>query len=160
MLDVTQLSPSVGGVAAGAVSNLDDLKIWAQALAAGTLLSKTSTDAQWAPVLPGAGALSWHQHGLGVERFGPLLGQSGEIPGFISAAMADPVSGLTVVVSFNNSTSGRGFAEAVARRLAAVAGAAPASGEVPAPQLNLPWTENQVAGEIRAVAVCGSQQPD
>ena len=160
VLDVTQLSPSVGGVAAGAVSNLDDLKIWAQALAAGTLLSKTSTDAQWAPVLPGAGALSWHRHGLGVERFGPLLGQSGEIPGFISAAMADPVSGLTVVVAFNNSTSGRGFAEAVARRLAAVAGAAPASGEVPAPQLNLPWTENQVAGEIRAVAVCGSQQPD
>ncbi|HSP51700.1 MAG TPA: serine hydrolase domain-containing protein [Cryobacterium sp.] len=156
VVDVTQLSPSVGGVAAGAVSNLEDLKIWAQALAAGTLLAEESTDAQWAPVLPLAGAPSWRQHGLGAERFGPLIGQSGEIPGFISAAMADPASGLTVVVAFNNSTSGRGFAEAVARRLAAVAGAAPAAatGEVPAPRLDLPWTEEQVAAEIRAAVVC------
>ena len=160
VVDVTELAPSVGGVAAGAVSNLPDLKIWAQALAAGTLLSEESTDAQWAPVVQAAGSPSWRQHGLGVEQYGPLLGQSGEVPGFISAAMADPASGLTVVVAFNNSTSGREFAEAVARRLAAVAAAAPPSGEIPAPRLDLPWTEDQVAGEIRAAAVCGSQQPE
>ena len=94
------------------------------------------------------------------EQFGPLLGQSGEIPGFISAAMSDPASGLTVVVAFNNSTSGRGFAEAVARRLAAVAGAASASGEMPAPRLDLPWTEDQAAAEIQAAAVCDSKQPE
>ncbi|TFD03905.1 class A beta-lactamase-related serine hydrolase [Cryobacterium sinapicolor] len=156
VIDVTELSPSVGGVAAGAVSNLEDVKIWVQALASGTLLSEESTDAQWAPVLPGAGAPSWQQHGLGVEQFGPLRGQSGEIPGFISAAMADPVSGLTVVVAFNNSTAGRGFAEVVARRLAAVAGAAPTAGAVPAPRPDLPWTEAQVAAEMRAAAVCES----
>ncbi|TFC78683.1 class A beta-lactamase-related serine hydrolase [Cryobacterium cheniae] len=160
VIDVTELSPSVGGVAAGVVSNLPDMKIWTQALAAGTLLSTESTAAQWAPVLPGAGASSWRQHGFGVERFGPLRGQSGEIPGFISAAMADPASGLTVAVAFNNSTSGREFAEAVARRLAAVAGAAPASGEAPAPRLDLPWTEAQVAGEIRAAAACDPNQEE
>ena len=160
MLDVTVLSPSVGGVAAGAISTLSDMKIWSQALASGSLLSEESTDAQWAPVLAGSGAPSWRQHGFGAEQFGPLLGQSGEIPGFISAAMSDPASGLTVVVAFNNSTSGRGFAEAVARRLAAVAGAASASGEMPAPRLDLPWTEDQVAAEIQAAAVCDSKQPE
>jgi D-alanyl-D-alanine carboxypeptidase len=158
--DVTELSPSVGGVAAGAVSNLADLKIWAQALASGTLLSEESTDAQWAPVLAADGAPPWQLHGFGAEQFGPLLGQSGEIPGFISATMADPVSGLTVVVALNNSTAGRGFAEAVARRLATVAGAAPASGDVPAPRLDLPWTEDQVAQEIRDAAVCGATRPE
>ncbi|TFD29616.1 serine hydrolase domain-containing protein [Cryobacterium cryoconiti] len=154
MIDVTELSPSTGGVAAGAVSDLADLTVWAQALAAGTLLTDQATDAQWAPVPSGGAAPGWQQHGLGAERFGPLVGQSGAIPGFISAAMADPDSGLTVVVVFNNSTSGRGFAEAVARRLAAVAASAPARGDGPAPRLDLPWSEEQAAEAIRAAAVC------
>ncbi len=159
VLDVTELSSSAGGVAAGVVSNLADLRVWTQALAAGTLLSEEATDAQWAPVPQGAPTPSWQRHGLGAEQFGPLVGQTGAIPGFISAAMADPNSGLTVIVVFNNSTSGRGFAEAVARRLAAVAADAPARGDEAAPRLDLPWSEEQAGREMRTAAVCPPADP-
>ncbi|MCY7287495.1 MAG: hypothetical protein LH624_04425, partial [Cryobacterium sp.] len=66
---------------------------------------------------------------------------------------------LTVIVVFNNSTSGRGFAEAVARRLAAVAADAPARGDEAAPRLDLPWSEEQAGREMRTAAVCPPSDP-
>ncbi|WP_139344545.1 hypothetical protein [Rathayibacter sp. VKM Ac-2630] len=60
-------------------------------------------------------------------------------PGFVTAAYSDPVSGLTVAVSFNSSTAGADFAGNVARALAALAveqGAASGAADLPV----LPWT--------------------
>ena len=171
VLTVTELSPSMGGAAAGAVSTLADQKKWVSALAEGSLLTDATAKAQWATVAEGPDAPDWRRYGLGAEQLGPLRGRAGAIPGFISAAYSDPASGLTIVVAFNNSTDGAGFAEAVARRLAAIVWAVPAAGDTAgtgagaaapaadsapasAPTTPLPWTEEQAAEAIRAATAC------
>ncbi|MGY4858854.1 serine hydrolase domain-containing protein [Cryobacterium sp. AP23] len=153
MLDVTLLSPSISGAAGGAVSTLADLKTWSRALAAGSLLEPETADEQWTTV-PEAGMPYWRGYGLGAEQLGPLRGAAGEIPGYLSATLADPESGLTVVVMVNDSSAGAEFALDLARRLVAIAALAPAAdGEAgqPAP---LPWTADDAAALMRTNAVC------
>lgn len=158
MLEITRLSPSVAGVAGGAVSTLGDLKTWSQALATGVLLDPGTARQQWDTV-PEAGMPYWRSYGLGAEQVGSLRGSAGRIPGFLSATLTDPESGLTVVVVVNNSSSGADFALDLARRLAAIAALAPATGpagsDASAPQaLTLPWTADDAAASMRANAVC------
>lgn len=88
---------------------------------------------------PASGARLW---GFGLEQVGPLFGMSGSITGTITAAYHDPASGLSVVVSLNNSTAGAGFARTLAFELAALAG-----GEVS-------WTAEDQAAALAAMAVC------
>lgn len=152
--DETELSNSMSGVAGGVVSTLADMKTWARALAEGSLLSDESTDAQWATVPQGAQSPLWQRYGLGGEQLGPLRGQAGVIPGFISATLADPSSGLTVVVMLNNSSAGAGFAQTVARRLASIASKAPSAAGAAAPLIELPWSEEQAVAALQAGAVC------
>ncbi|MBC7441373.1 MAG: beta-lactamase family protein [Ramlibacter sp.] len=159
VVDVTALSPSMAGVAGGAVSNLADLKTWTQSLARGSLLTEKQSEAQWAAFPARAGAPDWRREGLGGLQLGPLRGQTGSIPGFISAAFADPSSGLTVVVAFNNSTSGRGFAEAAARPLLAIASTAPAAAGEQAPVTALPWSEDEATQAVQAAMVCPPAAP-
>ena len=83
-----------------------------------------------------------------------MRGHSGSIPGFITAALADPDSGLTVVVMLNNSTAGAGFAEALAERFVSIAAQAPVAGGAKAPGLELPWSEDQATAAMQAGAVC------
>jgi D-alanyl-D-alanine carboxypeptidase len=154
ILDRTELSNSMLGVAGGVVSTVSDLKTWAQALAAGTLLSKKSGERQWATVPLGANSASWESYGLGVAQVGPLRGSAGAIPGFLSAMLSDPASGLTVVVMLNNSNAGASFAEDLAQRLASIASKAPPSGTEKAPLLELPWSEDQMVQAMQAAAVC------
>jgi D-alanyl-D-alanine carboxypeptidase len=87
---------------------------------------------------------------------GPLRGSSGYIPGFISASYADPVSGLTVVVMLNNSSSGEEFVSALARELASIVSRVPATEEsgIQAPPLQLPWSEEQARTDQQNLAVC------
>jgi D-alanyl-D-alanine carboxypeptidase len=153
VLDATSLSPSVGGAAGGAVSSLDDIKTYVEALATGALVSKASSAQQWKTNPLGANAPSWEGYGLGGMQFGPLRGYDGEIPGFISAMLTDPKTGLTVVVMLNNSTSGQEFARTLALQLASIASKAPAqSGS--APIIALPWSAHQAADSLKALAVC------
>ncbi|MCU1635831.1 MAG: hypothetical protein JWQ68_1070 [Cryobacterium sp.] len=152
--DETDLSNSMTWVAGGVVSSLGDMRIWAQALAEGRLLSEKSAEAQWATVPLGPDAPTWQGYGLGVQQWGPLRGQAGAIPGFLSAALTDPSSGLTIVVMLNNSNSGAGFVQSVAQRFASIASKAPSSGSEAAPLLELPWSEEQALQSMRAGAVC------
>lgn len=153
MLDVTRLSPSVAGVAGGVVSTLADLKTWSQALAAGTLLQPDTVNEQWATVAQG-GKPFWQRQGLGAEQLGPMRGAGGEIPGYLSASLTDPETGLTVVVMVNDSSAGADFALDLAMRLAAIATqAATADGQV-APRLALPWTADDAAAMMRVNAAC------
>jgi D-alanyl-D-alanine carboxypeptidase len=154
ILDETELSNSMLGVAGGVVSTVGDVKTWAQALAGGTLVSKKSAERQWATVPLGANSASWESYGLGVQQVGPLRGNAGAIPGFLSAMLSDPASGLTVVVMLNNSNAGAGFAEDFAQRLSSIASKAPASGAEKAPLLELPWSEEQMVQAMQAAAVC------
>lgn len=157
--DDTELSNSMEWVAGGAVSTLADMKTWAQALAEGSLLSTAATKAQWATVPQGAESPLWQRYGLGAQQLGPLRGQAGAIPGFLSATLADPASGLTVVVMLNNSTSGAGFALTVARRLASIAAKSPAVGSAKAPLLELPWSEAQTVTAMQTGAICAPAKP-
>ncbi|WP_166788735.1 serine hydrolase [Cryobacterium sp. HLT2-28] len=154
LYDDTTLSTSLSGVAGGIISTLDDMKIWTQALADGRLLSSTSTKAQWAAGPRGTDLPSWQNHGLGTEQFGPLRGHGGTIPGFISATLSDPTSGLTVVIMLNNSSAGGAFAQTLARRLATIASTAPAAPTATVPPSTLPWSEEQTVTTLQATAVC------
>ncbi|MDQ1588675.1 MAG: D-alanyl-D-alanine carboxypeptidase [Microbacteriaceae bacterium] len=158
LVDETLLSPSVGGAAGGAVSSLSDMKTYVEALATGALVSKKSSAAQWTTIPLGGDVPSWEGYGLGVMQFGPLRGYDGEIPGFISAMVTDPKTGLTVVVVLNNSTSGRQFARTLALQLASIASKAPArTGS--APVIALPWSAQQAADGLKGMAVCPPATP-
>ncbi|MEY9952174.1 serine hydrolase domain-containing protein [Leifsonia sp. EB34] len=149
--DITALSPSLGWTAAGVVSNVDDLKVFAQALASGSLLSSSSADAQAKTVSAGA---SWLSYGLGMQVVGPLRGASGAVPGYLSAMYADPSSGLTIVVALNDSTPGAGFAQALAQRLASIVSKVPAVQKGAKVVASLPWSEDQAAAAMKAAAPC------
>lgn len=152
--DVTELSNSMGWVAGGVVSSLADLRTWARAFAEGSILSEESTQAQWATAPQGGSSPLWQRYGLGGRQLGPLRGQAGAIPGFLSASLVDPESGLTVAVMLNNSTAGPAFVQALAQRLASIAAKAPAKDAAEPPALRLPWSAEQAAEAMRTGAVC------
>ncbi|WP_345762649.1 serine hydrolase domain-containing protein [Diaminobutyricibacter sp. McL0608] len=157
-IDETALSPSMGWTAGGVVSTITDLKTFVQAFATGSLVSAESARAQARVVPIGNGAPSWQTYGLGMLKLGPLLGNVGEIPGFISAMFTDPVSGLTVVVALNNSSAGAGFARELAQQLASIASKAPAKAGEKA-IVALPWSEAQAVAAMKAAAVCQPAAP-
>lgn len=156
MRDVTRLSPSMGWTAGGVVSNLDDLRAFSQALAAGSLLDEATADAQMTGVTSGE---SWQKQGLGVQLLGPLRGSSGAIPGYLSAMYTDPSSGLTVVVALNNSTPGAGFAQALAQRFASIASKVPAVEKGAKVVAALPWSEEQTVDAMTKSAPCPAPAP-
>jgi len=152
--DDTRLSPSMGWTAGGIVSNLNDLKTFAQAFATGSPFSKARATEQWKTVpLPGSGS-SWQSYGIGGVQVGPFRGHDGEVPGFITSMLSDPKTGLTVVVMLNNSTSGADFAQLLSMQLASIASKAPASSGKKAPSFSLPWSQKQAATALAAATVC------
>jgi len=155
--DATELSNSVSWVAGGVVSTLADLRTWARAFAEGSVLSEKSTDAQWATVPQGASSPLWQRYGLGGQQLGPMRGQAGAIPGFLSATLVDPASGLTIAVMLNNSTAGPAFVQALARRLASIAAKAPSRGAAEAPMIRLPWSAEQAAETMRTGRACPAE---
>lgn len=152
--DVSRLSPSMGWTAGGVTSTIDDLHVWSQALATGALVSKSSAKKQWQTVPMGADAPQWWSYGLGATQIGPLRGNAAVIPGSISAAYSDPDSGLTVAVMLNNSTAGAGFARSLALQLASLASMAPATAGHKEPNIQLPWSADQMAAALAKAAVC------
>ena len=157
-LDITTLSASIGYADSGAVSTITDLGRYAQALATGALLANDQTrfDSPRA-VYPGAPA--WYTYDGGAFTAGGLIGQHGAIPGYLTAAYADPDTGLTVAVVLNNSAAPAGLAANLAWELAAIASKAPAAAGETAPAAGLPWTAEQQAETIRGAAVCPLPQP-
>jgi D-alanyl-D-alanine carboxypeptidase len=152
--DVTDISTSMAGVSGGVVSNLADMKTWSEALASGTLLSTESKKKQWTTVAMGANAPSWQGYGLGAVQIGPFRGESGAITGFSSAMLSDPVSGLTVVVMLNNSSSGTALPQHLAQRLASIAAKLPPVKGETAPLIEMPWSEAQMVQAMKKEAVC------
>jgi D-alanyl-D-alanine carboxypeptidase len=118
--DVTDASPSWTWAAGGAISTSADLATWVRALSDGTLLnpawqrrrleSVRSTD----PANPTAAG-----YGLGIARFGPMYGHTGELPGFQSFAGHDPDRGITLTVWTNLKAApdGQPPAATIARQL-------------------------------------------
>ena len=116
----TDANPSWGWTAGGAISTVDDLNTYVDALVDGGLLdaatqkirmdSFQSTD----PGNPGAA-----QYGLGIAKIGPLIGHDGQIPGYMTFMGHDPDSGLTIVIGTNLATvpTGEGSALTILKGL-------------------------------------------
>lgn len=154
VLDDTRLDPSATWTAGGVVSTLGDLKAFSESFAAASLVKGTVQKAAWETVPMGSDVASWQRYGMGGVQLGPMRGHDGSVPGFITAMYTDPVSGLTVVVMLNNSTSGAAYAQALAMELSSIAaGFKPASGEK-APKLSLPWSVADAKASIAQLATC------
>jgi D-alanyl-D-alanine carboxypeptidase len=98
-IDTTDASVSWGWTAGSAIATADDLVRFAQALGGGGLLAPATQQERLAGVAPiHPDDPSSAQYGLGLGRFGPLYGHTGEIPGFNSFMGYDPATRTTIVV--------------------------------------------------------------
>ncbi|GGE93809.1 serine hydrolase domain-containing protein [Mycetocola zhadangensis] len=152
--DESKLSNSMVFSSGGVVSTVGDLKQYVQALAAGSLLGEKTEEKAWKTVPVADDAPAWQGYGPGALQLGPMRGQAGYIPGHLSAMLADPESGLTVVVMLNNSTAGKEFAQTLAMKLAAIAAKAAPAESRERPTGGLPWSEEQMSEQLNARAVC------
>jgi D-alanyl-D-alanine carboxypeptidase len=123
--DVTcTYDPSFAWAAGAMISNMEDLKVWAKALADGEMLSEASQeerltfiDACHNDVCDGA------QYGLGVLYYAGFLGHGGDYPGFTSAMFHHPSEDVTIVLSLNknpNETHTSGLAYETFKSMVAV----------------------------------------
>lgn len=96
LMDITNGNPSWGWAAGAMISNLDDMKVWAKALAQGTLLTPAMHREQVTFAPPNTPS-----YGLGVMNGGIVIGHSGEILGYNSSVYFDPGSEATIIVLFN-----------------------------------------------------------
>ncbi|MDT0142687.1 serine hydrolase [Microbacterium sp. PRC9] len=151
-LDLTTASSSSGFTDAGAITDIHDLGRYVQALASGSLVE--DDDRFNAPVAVAADAPSWYAADGGALIAGSLIGQYGKVPGYITAAFADPTTGLTVAIVLNNSAADAAVGEYLAWELAAIASKTPATAGETAPEAGLPWTSEQYHAAIDTLAVC------
>lgn len=96
LTDLSIYSPTPFWTAGAMVSNLDDLKIWAQALATGKLLSKQMHAEQIKSTAPNT-----QGYGLGIMIAGHSLGHSGEVPGYNSSMYYFATVNSTSIVLIN-----------------------------------------------------------
>jgi len=153
-LDQSHQSSSMGGEAAGATTTLDDLQVFSEAFATGSLLSKSTKADQW-KLQPLAGsAPSWYGAGIGGASYGPMRGDVSETAGMLTAALTDPESGLTVVLVLNNSSSSDSFVREAAFALASIGSKADAAAGAEAPLVELPWSLEQATTRMAEHAAC------
>ncbi|AOW95136.1 serine hydrolase [Rhodococcus sp. WMMA185] len=96
----TDWNPSWGGAAGAMISTLDDLRIWAPALATGALL-QPETQAQRLETVAVQGAPSEISYGLGIFDVGGWLGHNGSIPGYQTVSVYLPERETTLVIMIN-----------------------------------------------------------
>jgi len=105
LMDYTRVNPAVPWAGGAMISNLEDLKVWAKALATGELLSQQMhrQQLQWV-AMPGAEKVGG-KYGLGIMSMAGLLGHNGAIFGYNSVVMYLPEADATIVVLANKSTN-------------------------------------------------------
>ncbi|WP_111720249.1 serine hydrolase [Homoserinimonas sp. OAct 916] len=152
--NVTSLSNSMFGVAGGVISTLDDSKTFVEALSRGSVLSDKAHQEQMELVPFSDKTPEGNGWGLGLDKTGPLLGATGDIPGYMVSMLTDPESGLTVVVALNNSAANAVLALQLGKQLAAIAAAAPVTITGTAEAPTIPWTAADTAAEVVRRGVC------
>lgn len=148
----SKMSSSLGFSDSGAVTDITDLGRYAQALATQALTPDAGRFDTPLPVA--ADQPTWFTTTGGAYQAGSLIGQYGAVPGYMTAAFADPTTGLTVAVVLNNSGANPSIAAWLAWELAAIASRAPAAAGQQIPEAGLPWTAQQFADQIAANAIC------
>jgi len=103
--DVTEKYSQTWSWAAGAmISNLNDLMIWAEALGEGRLISANMQKERMVtvfPCYPGVPIAEKLKYGLGIENFVGFWGHGGDIAGYHTFLLYDPIKKAGVVVLFN-----------------------------------------------------------
>ncbi|WP_405768649.1 serine hydrolase domain-containing protein [Streptomyces sp. NBC_01538] len=103
--DATDWNPSWAWAAGAMISDLHDLRHWAEVVATGTLLSP-ETQAQRLKTLPtGIPGLSY---GLGIFRTGGWIGHNGSIPGYETVTVYLPSKKATLVIMINTDITVQG----------------------------------------------------
>ena len=108
----TDTNPSWASSAGSGYSTAADLATWAEAMVSGELLNPEIQRERLASPEPTDPSKAGEaMHGLGIGKFGPLDGHTGELPGFNAFAGHDPEAKITVVVWVNlaPAADGRGL---------------------------------------------------
>jgi D-alanyl-D-alanine carboxypeptidase len=120
-LDYTAVNPTIASSAGAIISTLDDLRIWAKALATGALLKPQTHAEQIKFGVMVKTPVVTVSYGLGIANFGGLIGHNGAIFGYTTAMFYVPEADATIVIegnlASNFSNSATEIAFALARRL-------------------------------------------
>jgi D-alanyl-D-alanine carboxypeptidase len=98
--EAPSLSLAPVGAAGAMISDVSDLKTWAEAVCTGKLL-ETETQKARLQTKPLSGESGPLQYGEGIMRVGEFCGHSGRQPGFSSAMWYLPQKDATIIVSVN-----------------------------------------------------------
>jgi D-alanyl-D-alanine carboxypeptidase len=100
--DTTILNPAPGGGAGTMISDISDLKPWAEAVCTGKLL-KPQTRRARLQTQPLEGWPAYMEYGEGIVKMGSFCGHSGGIFGFDSEMWYLPKKDATIVINVNRS---------------------------------------------------------
>jgi D-alanyl-D-alanine carboxypeptidase len=118
--DATDWNPSWAGAAGAMISNLHDLRRWADIVATGKLLSP-QTQAQRLKTLPTG--FPGTSYGLGIFETNGWIGHNGSIPGYETVTVYLPSQKATLVIMINTDITSQGQepSTVLARAITAVA---------------------------------------
>ncbi|MBN2028442.1 MAG: beta-lactamase family protein [Actinobacteria bacterium] len=104
LYDMTSgIDPSITWAAGAIVSALEDVKVWAEALATGELLEEATHEEQlrWIEMMGAEEAGIGYEYGLGILKLGDFVGHNGEFSGFLASMFYLPSQQATIVVLLN-----------------------------------------------------------
>ncbi len=118
VIDTTNDNPSWGGAAGAIVSNINDLKTWAEAMGQGTLVSPEAQKERFTWVNePGTDVA---KYGIGTMKIGNFVGHEGHIDGYNSVFFYLPSKNATIVVLQNLNPGAEGMAGQIGAALAKI----------------------------------------
>lgn len=126
--DQTKANPSWGWAAGAGISTATELADYVEALTDGRLLGPEMQKIRMDSLAPtNPHSPSSASYGLGIAKFGPLYGHTGELPGYNTFMGRDPAADVTLIVWANlaPAADGRDPATTIARALIAQIYAAP-----------------------------------
>ena len=103
LVETSRVHPSASAGSGALVSNLDDLRIWAKALAEGSLLKPETFARQirFVPTLAEVNSPEYESYGMGIGTLSGWRGHTGDYIGFQALVMSDPETGAVVVILVN-----------------------------------------------------------
>jgi len=110
----TMANPSWAWTAGGAISTVDNMKTYVEAMVDGGLLDAATQKIRMDSIQPINPAQPESGYGLGIVKFDKLYGHDGQIPGYMTFMGHDPESGLTIVIATNLATIPNGEGSALA----------------------------------------------
>jgi D-alanyl-D-alanine carboxypeptidase len=105
--DATDWNPSWGWAAGAVISNLEDMHVWAQALASGRMVSPRMQEQRLQTVTAPPNPPS-DGYGLGLFELSGWIGHNGSLPGYQTAVFDLPEKQTTMVVFTNTDIGYRG----------------------------------------------------